>query len=86
MSESASYQERLRVPLRWWAQGTMLVATLWLTLIVALIGHAAWLAWVVTGVVLAGMAAWLRSYGGARVEVSDGWFRSEEHTSELQSH
>ena len=39
MSESASYQERLRVPLRWWAQGTMLVATLWLTLIVALIGH-----------------------------------------------
>ncbi|GAA4096282.1 DUF3093 domain-containing protein [Nocardioides kongjuensis] len=76
MSESASYQERLRVPLRWWAQGTMLVATLWLTLIVALIGHAAWLAWVVTGVVLAGMAAWLRSYGGARVEVSDGWFRA----------
>ncbi|MBM0126959.1 DUF3093 domain-containing protein [Pimelobacter simplex] len=76
VSESARYQERLRVPLRWWAQGTMLVATLWLTLIVALIGHAAWLAWVVTGLVLAGMAAWLRSYGGARVVVSDEWFRA----------
>ncbi|MCR1781517.1 DUF3093 domain-containing protein [Nocardioides carbamazepini] len=76
MSESASYQERLRVPLRWWAQGTMLVATLWLTLIVALIGHAAWLAWTVTGVVLAGMAAALRAYGSARIAVSDGWFRA----------
>jgi hypothetical protein len=54
----------------------MLVATLWLTLIVALIGHAAWLAWTVTGVVMAAMAAALRAYGGARIAVTDGWFRA----------
>ncbi|WP_408895590.1 DUF3093 domain-containing protein [Nocardioides sp. R1-1] len=83
MSESARYQERLRVPLRWWAQGTMLVATLWLTLIVALIGHAAWLAWAVTGLVMLGMAAGLRSYGAARVEVADGWFRAGRARIEL---
>ncbi len=54
----------------------MLVATLWLTLIVALIGHAAWLAWVVTGLVLVGMAAALRAYGNARIVVADGWFQA----------
>ena len=30
-----AYDERLGVPLRWWVQGTMLVATLWLALVVA---------------------------------------------------
>ena len=30
------YAERLAVPLRWWVQGTMLVASLWLATIVAL--------------------------------------------------
>ena len=29
------YAERLTVPLRWWAQGTMLVASLWLAVLVA---------------------------------------------------
>jgi len=83
VSERAAYEERLRVPLRWWAQGTMLVATLWLTLIVALIGHAAWLAWVVTGVVMVAMSAGLRAYGGARVVVDDGWFRAGRARIEL---
>ena len=30
------YAERLAVPLRWWVQGTMLVASLWLAVVVAL--------------------------------------------------
>jgi hypothetical protein len=30
------YAERLTVPLRWWVQGTMLVATLWLAVVVAM--------------------------------------------------
>ena len=78
VSESARpvYQERLRVPLRWWAQGTMLVATIWLVLIVALADKAPWLAWTVTGIAVAGLAAALRSYGGARLVVVDGWFHA----------
>ncbi|UUW87720.1 DUF3093 domain-containing protein [Pimelobacter simplex] len=78
MSESAAtaYQERLRVPLRWWAQGTMLIASLWLVLIVALDEKAPWLAWLITGLAMAGLGAALRSYGGARVVVGDGWFRA----------
>src|SRR4051812_16672061 len=35
---SVEYQERLGVPLRWWVQGTMLVASLWLAVVVALPG------------------------------------------------
>ncbi|KAB2807494.1 DUF3093 domain-containing protein [Pimelobacter simplex] len=78
MSERAAsgYQERLRVPLRWWAQGTMLIASLWLVLIVALDPKAPWLAWLITGLALAALTAALRAYGGARVVVGDGWFRA----------
>lgn len=78
MSETGptTYRERLRVPLRWWAQGTMLVATVWLTLIVALYDHAAWLAWLITGLAMLALAAALRSYGNARIVVDDEWFRA----------
>ena len=34
-SDPVTYRERLGVPFRWWVQGTMLVATLWLALVVA---------------------------------------------------
>jgi hypothetical protein len=51
----------------------MLVATLWLALIVAVPGAAAWLC---TGIALALLAALLISYGSARVSVEDGWFRA----------
>ena len=44
------FAERLSVPLRWWVQGTMLVATLWLALVVAV---PLTLAWVVTGLAMA---------------------------------
>ena len=67
------YDERLTVPLRWWVQGTMLVATLWLALVVAVPGP---VAWVVTAVALALLAAALLSYGSARVAVRDGELRA----------
>ncbi|MBS42081.1 MAG: hypothetical protein CMH83_02655 [Nocardioides sp.] len=68
-----TYRERLHVPLRWWVQGTMLVASLWLALVVSVPGTIAWTA---TGVALALLVAVLRGYGGTRVEVADGWLRA----------
>ncbi len=73
MDTAQSYRERLSVPLRWWAQGTMLVASLWLAVIVAVPGP---LAWGVTGVALGLMLAFFLSYGAAVVSVEDGWFRA----------
>ena len=67
------YAERLAVPLRWWVQGTMLVASLWLATVVALPPVASWL---VTGGALAVLIALLSSYGAARIEVSDGVLRA----------
>jgi len=64
-----TYSERLHVPLRWWVQATMFLATLWLAFIVAL---PEWFAWAGAGAVLAavfGLFAWI---GSSRVEVRDG--------------
>ena len=63
------YEERLRVPLRWWVQGTMLVASLWLAVIVA---TPLSVGWSVTGVALAVMLLLLWSYGSARVGLVAG--------------
>jgi hypothetical protein len=71
------YDERLGVPLRWWVQGTMLVASLWLAVIVALPATAAW---VVTGVALAVLVGVLVSVGSARLSVADGVFRAGRAT------
>jgi hypothetical protein len=71
--DAVAYDERLGVPLRWWVQGTMLVASLWLALVVAVPGPAAWAC---TGIALALLAALLISYGGPRVSVGDGWLRA----------
>jgi hypothetical protein len=71
--ERAPYDERLGVPLRWWVQGVMLVATLWLALVVALPGA---LAWVFSGIALALLAVLLLSYGSPHVSVRDGYFRA----------
>jgi hypothetical protein len=67
------YDERLSVPLRWWVQGIMLVASLWLAVVVALPEAAAWL---VTAVAMLVLAAVLLSVGAARVTVADGTFRA----------
>jgi hypothetical protein len=66
---TARYRERLSVPLRWWVQATMFLATVWLAFIVAL---EPWLAWSASGAMLAfvyGMFLWI---GGATIEVADG--------------
>ncbi|MCW2787543.1 MAG: hypothetical protein JWP74_4060 [Marmoricola sp.] len=65
----AAYSEHLHVPLRWWVQATMFLATVWLAFIVAL---PAWIAWAGTLAILAlvyGLFGWI---GSARVEVRDG--------------
>lgn len=59
------------MPLRWWVQGTMLVATFWLAVIVA-VDDAQWIAWAVTAVAMTLLGSFLRSIGGARVVVADG--------------
>ena len=71
MSLTPSYSERLGVPLRWWVQGTMLVATFWLAVVVALPAAAAWL---VTAVALALLVFPLWSYGSPRITVSGSTF------------
>jgi len=65
------YAERLTVPLRWWVQATMLVATFWLAAIVAFPLDLAWIPWTVTGLLFLGIAAGLASYGRAQVAVTD---------------
>jgi DUF3093 family protein len=67
------YHERLGVPLRWWVQGTMLVASLWLAVVVATPGP---VAYAVTAVAMLLLGAGLMSYGGVRVTVADGVFRA----------
>lgn len=63
------YSERLHVPLRWWVQATMFLATLWIAFIVATPG---WVAWTVSGVLLAATYAMFVLVGSARIEVRDG--------------
>ena len=70
---SVEYDERLTVPLRWWVQGTMLVATLWLAVVVALPPAAAW---TVTGIALLLLFVGLWTYGSPRVQVGGGVFRA----------
>ena len=68
-ASAGSYHERLFVPLRWWVQATMLLASLWLAFIVAMPAVAAWAATGVLVLITVGGFAWL---GSARVEVRDG--------------
>lgn len=73
MDDSPTYRERLSVPIRWWAQGTMLVASLWIAVIVAVPGP---LAWAVTAVALALMVTFFLVYGGAVLSVDASGFRA----------
>ena len=67
------YAERLTVPLRWWVQGTMLVASLWLAVLAA---TPEVVAWSVTAVAVALMVALFVGYGRVRVAVEDDTFRA----------
>ncbi len=68
MPSPASYSERLSVPLRWWVQATMLLATLWLAFVVAM---PAWAAWSATGALLLVMVGLFLWFGNAQVAVRD---------------
>jgi hypothetical protein len=68
-----SYGERLGVPLRWWVQGVMLLATFWLAFVVAIPGA---LPWLLSGVLALLLVLWLVGYGAVRVSVSDQVFRA----------
>ena len=68
-----SHHERLSVRLRWWVQGTMLVATFWLAFVVATPALVAWSATVFLLLVMAGL---FLGYGSPRVDVEDGWLRA----------
>lgn len=68
-----TYSERLGVPLRWWVQGTMMVASLWLALVVALPQP---VAWAISGCALALLAGLFLAYGSARIEVGPDGLRA----------
>jgi hypothetical protein len=63
------YSERLHVPLRWWVQATMFLATFWIAFIVAM---PAWLAWTAAGALAAGTYALFLWVGSVQVAVRDG--------------
>ena len=69
MPEGSDYTERLTVPLRWWVQATMLLATLWLAFAVAIPLWAASLSAGGLLLVVYGLFAWV---GSARLSVHDG--------------
>jgi hypothetical protein len=70
---STSYDERLGVPLRWWALATMFLATVLLAFLVA---TPVWVA-VLSTAVLTGLTIVLFvGYGSARVSVHEGLLRA----------
>ncbi len=68
-----THHERLSVPLRWWVQGTMLLAMFWLAFVVSMPAAAAWTA---TAVLALAMTALFVGYGAPRVVVEDGCLRA----------
>ncbi len=67
------YAERLFVPLRWWVQATMLVATFWLALVVAMPPAAAF---GIIAFIAALVTAGFLKYGALQVRVGDGELRA----------
>lgn len=69
MPETPGYDERLGVPLRWWALATMFAASI---LVAFLVATPAWVALAGTGVVALVLVVVFVGYGAARVSVHDG--------------
>ena len=63
------YDERLGVPLRWWALATMFLASVLLAFLVA---TPLWVALLSAGSLTAATAALLVGYGAARITLADG--------------
>jgi len=77
----ATHHERLTVPLRWWVQATMMVASFWLALAVALPGVAAF---AITALIMLLVAAAFTTYGSAAVVVADGHLQAGRARIELE--
>jgi hypothetical protein len=82
------YDERLGVPLRWWALATMFLASMLLAFLVA---TPAWVAVAGTAVLVALVLGLFLAYGAARVSVRDGVLTagrariSLEHVGEVEA-
>jgi Protein of unknown function (DUF3093) len=63
------YDERLGVPLRWWALATMFLATMLLAFLVA---TPLWVAVSATSVLVVAVLLLFLGYGAARISVADG--------------
>jgi len=70
---SVEFEETLRVPLRWWVQATMFLASVWLAFIVALPAPVAWAA---TGFLMLLVVGLFLGYGAARLRLADGVFHA----------
>ena len=75
--QDTQFAETLHVPLRWWVQATMFVASIWLAFVVALPSSVAWGA---TGVLVVVVTALFVGYGAARLRVEDGSFHAGQAT------
>jgi hypothetical protein len=71
--KSPPYRERLRVPVRWWALGTLLVGSFWLAMLVAVPEQ---ITWSISAILLALLAILLRTYGSAKIVVTDAWLHA----------
>ena len=67
------HRERLRVPVRWWVQWTVMVGSFWLAMAAAVPER---LAWTVTAVLFLVMSVLLRFYGSPRIVVTDDWLHA----------
>jgi len=82
------YDERLGVPLRWWALATMFLASM---LVAFLVATPTWVAVAGTSVLVALVLALFLGYGAARVSVRDGVLTagrariSLEHVGEVEA-
>jgi hypothetical protein len=73
MPEDTAYDERLGVPLRWWALATMFLASV---LVAFLVATPLWVALSGTAVLSALVAGVFVSYGSAHVTVGGGMLRA----------
>jgi hypothetical protein len=79
-SPGERYDERLRVPLRWWALATMFLVSVLLAFLVA---TPLWLAATSTTLLVVLVLAVFLGYGAARITVADGELRAGRARIEL---
>lgn len=70
MNDNVTFRESLRVPVRWWVQGTLLIGSFWLAMVVAVPEV---LTWTVTALAQLLLVLLLHAYGSKRIVVTDTW-------------